>query len=155
MLEHTFPFALTCDMVLHNIPKCVKPQENQRIFILITIPVTAYPFAFTCDTAAHAISDISQRLEAIDTIRKNERDLAAEYKTLLQVRRYVKLADEPKFVKGPKWGELSQEETENAKDMTAAEHSTELSKQNLHPDGKEPIHEEPLNRKAIRPEIDI
>ena len=103
----------------------------------------------------HAISDISQRLEAIDTARKSERELAAEYRTLLQVRRYVKLADEPRFVKGPKWGELSQEKTENTKDMTAIEHSTKLSKQNLHLDGKEPIHEETLNRKAIRPEIDI
>ena len=61
---------------------------------------------------AHAISDISQRLEAIDTARKNERKLAAEYKTLLQVRRYVKLADEPQFVKGPKWKELRAANTE-------------------------------------------
>lgn len=59
----------------------------------------------------HVISDISQRLEAIDTVRKSERDLAAEYRTLLQVRRYVKLANEPKFVRGPKWEEVQPENT--------------------------------------------
>ena len=40
-----------------------------------------------------AISDVSQRLETVDTARKKERELA----------------DEPKFVKGLKWDALPQE----------------------------------------------
>ena len=79
----------------------------------------------------HAMSDISQRIEAIDTARKSEGELAAEYRTLLQTRRYVMLEDKPRFVKGPKWDELLQE---NTKIITAAEHVTELSKKNQHPD---------------------
>ena len=86
----------------------------------------------------HAMSDISQRIEAIDTARKSERELAAEYRTLLQTRRYVTLADEPSFVRGPNWDELLQE---NTKIITAVEHVTELSKKNQHPDRKEPVHE--------------
>lgn len=102
-----------------------------------------------------AISDISQRLGAINTARKSERELAAEYRTLLQIRRYVKLTDEPKFVKGPRWEELSQENAENTKVMTAVEHSPELSTKNQPPNAKEPLHKEPQKRKTIRPEIDI
>ncbi len=59
---------------------------------------------YTLADPDHAIPDISQRLKAIDTARKNEKELADEYRTLLRVRRYVKLADEPRFVKDPKWG---------------------------------------------------
>ena len=83
----------------------------------------------------HAMSDISQRIEAA---RKSESELVAAYRTLLQTRRYVTLADEPRFVKGPKWDELPQE---NTKIITATEHVTELSKKNQHPDRKEPVHE--------------
>ena len=43
-----FP-VIICGALLHNIPKCVKPQEIQRILILITTPVAAYPFALTYD----------------------------------------------------------------------------------------------------------
>ena len=67
----------------------------------------------------------------------------------------MKLTDEPRFVKGPKWDELPQENAENTKITTATEHSPELSKKNQHPDGKEPVHEEPQKWKTFRPEIDI
>lgn len=100
----------------------------------------------------HAISDISQRLKAIDTARKIERELANEYRTLLQVRRYVKLAGEPRFVKGSKWAELSQE---NIGTLTATEHRTKLPKKNPQPDEKKPVYEEPQKRKTFRPELNI
>ena len=64
----------------------------------------------------------------------------------------MKLADEQKFVKGPKWDELPQE---NTKVMMAAEHSPEPSKMNQHPDRKESEHEEPQRQKTFKPEIDI
>lgn len=84
----------------------------------------------------HAISDISQRLEAIETARKNERELAAEYKTLLQVRRYVKLANEPGFVKGPKWDALSQENVNITETLSAKEQNIELLKASPEPSKK-------------------
>lgn len=103
----------------------------------------------------HAISDVSQRFEAIETARKTERELATEYRTLLQVRRYVKLANEPKFVKGPEWEKLSQKNRGNAKVMTAAEHSKELAKENLYTDRIEKAHDAPRNQKTFRSGIDI
>lgn len=84
----------------------------------------------------HAISDIGQRLEAIDTARKSERELAAEYRTLLQVRRYVKLADEPRFVKGPKWGDLSQENANITETLSAKDQDIGLLKGNPKPSQK-------------------
>ena len=119
------------------------------------MPYQIQNLGFISADPGHAISDISQGLEAIETSRKTERELADEYKTLLQARRYVKLADEPRFVKGPKWGELLQEESENTKVMTTTEHSTELSKKNQHPDGKESVNEEPQKRKTFMSEINI
>ena len=76
-----------------------------------------------------AISDISQRLETIDTARKNERELAAEYRTLLQVRHYVKLANEPKFVKGSIWENL-QTTTELSTPTKESSHNVERSGHN-------------------------
>lgn len=93
---------------------------------------------------AHAISDISQRLEAIDTARKNERKLAAEYKTLLQVRRYVKLADEPQFVKGPKWKELRAANTEITFLVKNSRFNIEIANQNA-----------PQKQKSLKQTIEI
>lgn len=76
-----------------------------------------------------AISDISQRLETIGTARKNERELAAEYRTLLQVRHYVKLANEPKFVKGSIWENL-QTTTELSTPTKESSHNVERSGHN-------------------------
>ena len=84
----------------------------------------------------HAISDISQRLEAVDTARKSERELADEYRILLQVRRYVKLADEPKFVKGPKWDALPQENADITETLSAKDQNIELLKENPKPSHK-------------------
>ena len=82
------------------------------------------------DLADHAISDISQRLEAIDVAKKNERDLTDECKTLLQIRRYVKLADESRFVKGSKWQELQTKNTRFAKAANEHNHNIENNGQN-------------------------
>lgn len=83
-----------------------------------------------------AISDVSQRLDAVDAARKKERELAAEYKTFLQVRRFVKLADEPKFVKGPKWDALPQENADITEPLSAKEQNIDSLKENPKPSRK-------------------
>ncbi len=49
--EPPFPFALTYDMVLHNVPKCVNPCENSTNIIPVLSPATVYNFALIYDTA--------------------------------------------------------------------------------------------------------
>ena len=74
-----------------------------------------------------AISDVSQRLDAVDAARKKERELAAEYKTFLQVRR---------FVKGPKWDALPQENADITEPLSAKEQNIDSLKENPKPSRK-------------------
>jgi len=67
--------------------------------------------------------------------------LAAEYRTLLQVRRYVRLADEPKFVKGPKWKDI-QKDAVLENDIAA-----EIPEENPHSDRNTPTRQKTQNRK--------
>lgn len=74
--------------------------------------------------------DIRQRLEAIETVRKTKRELVAEYRTPLQVRHYVKLTNDPKYVKGPKWEDLRAENTEITKPIKGPHLNAEKDNQN-------------------------
>lgn len=91
------------------------------------------------------ISDLTDNLNEIDLSKKERDELAAEYRTLRQVKRYIELSTVPQFTNGPRWAKELSEKPEEIE----VEQTSELQEPEKEP---EP---EPQKRKKFNQEIDI